>query len=397
MKILYVGCFCEPSQENFIYNRAKAKVTISATTFQKAFLKGFIERVPDYIINIPDIGSFPLRCKLPWVPSSQFEYNSIKGRNCAFLNVTYVKRYSIYYSIKRNVEEWILKNKDRQIIIVVYSLIYSYIKAVVDIKKKYSNVHICCIVLDLPQYFDDNISKLNVVDSSIMAKKIYSVVPQIDSYVLLTQEMKFALNIGNRPCMLMEGIYQPQDIPNVKKELKTILYTGKLDARFGIRDLLHAFTAIPDPDFTLWICGDGLDREYVESYSRQDKRVKYWGLVKQQEAFIMQKKATLLVNPRKGDAEYTKFSFPSKTLEYMASGTPTIMYKLPGLPKEYEEHLVLLADKSIESLTKTLLEWGTKSLLDLNDFGNSARNFILENKTSSVQIKRFVEFITNIG
>lgn len=68
----------------------------------------------------------------------------------------------------------------------------------------------------------------------------------------------------------------------------------------------------------------------------------------------MQQQATLLVNPRKGHEEYTKYSFPSKTMEYMASGTPTIMYKLPGLPIEYEEYLVLLPDNSQETLTAIL-------------------------------------------
>ena len=104
-----------------------------------------------------------------------------------------------------------------------------------------------------------------------------------------------------------------------------------MDTRFGIRDLIAAFNEIDDKEFSLWICGFGLDQPFVEVAAKNDSRIIYWGLVEQNRVFEMQQQATLLVNPRKGDAEFTKYSFPSKTMEYMASGTPTVMYKLPGL------------------------------------------------------------------
>jgi len=115
--------------------------------------------------------------------------------------------------------------------------------------------------------------------------------------------------------------------------------------------------------------------------------------VEQNRVFEMQQQATLLVNPRKGDAEFTKYSFPSKTMEYMASGTPTVMYKLPGLPADYEEHLVLIPDNSRETFTAVLKEWGNKEQVELDEFGKHARQFILENKNSEIQAKRLMNFI----
>lgn len=117
------------------------------------------------------------------------------------------------------------------------------------------------------------------------------------------------------------------------------------------------------------------------------------GVVEQKHVFEMQQQATLLVNPRKGHEEYTKYSFPSKTMEYMASGTPTIMYKLPGLPIEYEEYLVLLPDNSQETLTAILKQWGSKTQAELYEFGEKAKRFILENKNSEIQASRLMNFI----
>ena len=136
-----------------------------------------------------------------------------------------------------------------------------------------------------------------------------------------------------------------------------------------------------------------VDQAFVEDAVKSDSRIKYWGIMEQKRIFEMQREATLLVNPRNGEAEYTKYSFPSKTMEYMASGTPTVMYKLPGLPVDYEEHLVLIPDNSQEAFTAILKEWGSKEQAELDEFGKHARLFILKNKNSEIQAKRLMNFL----
>lgn len=393
MKLLYLGCFVEPSQEQFIENQANAAITISATTFQRAFLSGFESQnsKPD-IINAPDIGSWPKRCKKIYIPGSHATFHGMSCENVGFFNITYLKQRFIYSSLKNALHKWMKTHQNEDIVIVVYSLIESYLKAAIDIKKVYPNVKVCCIVLDLPEYFGDNNSllyRLLASDSS----KTYEIAQDIDSYVLLTEYMKGPLKVGMKPWMLMEGIYEPRDFKPVKKNPKTILYTGKLDARFGIRELVDNFSKLKDPDYRLWICGNGLDKEYVEEKAKVDTRIVYYGQVKQERVFEMQREASLLINPRKPEGEYTKYSFPSKTMEYMASGTPTLMYRLPGMPEEYEPYVALFKDSSDTEMSKTMEEWLNKPQDELDAFGNKARKFILENKTAEKQVARFVEFI----
>lgn len=399
MKILYLGCFCEPTQRSLIDKLTGGRITVSTTTFQLAFLSGFLHlsQKLDYIINVPDIGSFPLRCKSPFIPRSNFRLNSIEGLNGSFLNLTFFKGISIYNSLVREASAWLEANKGERVTILVYSCIYPYIKAAVELKKRYSNVQICCIVLDLPEYFGDSTSFVHRFFESYYSKKIYSLCAHVDSFILLTEFMKDKIEVGHRPWLLLEGLYNPVEVADVPKRSKTILYTGKLDARFGIRSLIEAFMAIDDDDFVLWICGFGSDAQYVEAACRQDNRIKYWGLVDQSRVFRMQKEASLLINPRKPEGEYTKYSFPSKTMEYMASGTPTIMYDLPGLPLEYKEYLILVPDTSIEMLSAVMYEWGSKSSVDLTAFGCKAKRFILENKNSAVQARRVMDFLHNLN
>ena len=54
MKVLYLGCFCEPTISTFIKECTKGVITVSATTFQKALLAGCNECGirPDYIVNV---------------------------------------------------------------------------------------------------------------------------------------------------------------------------------------------------------------------------------------------------------------------------------------------------------------------------------------------------------
>lgn len=80
----------------------------------------------------------------------------------------------------------------------------------------------------------------------------------------------------------------------------------------------------------------------------------------------------------------------------MASGTPTIMYELPGLPKEYVPYLIIIPDNTIETLRNILFEYGCKNQNELEQIGNRAKQFILTKKTSSRQIERFVHFVENV-
>ena len=94
-------------------------------------------------------------------------------------------------------------------------------------------------------------------------------------------------------------------------------------------------------DVELWICGSGDAKDIIEDEAQKDSRIKYFGLVDSQTALKMQHQATILVNPRTSDGEYTKYSFPSKNMEYMVSGTPVLTTDLPGMPKEHKFQPVL--------------------------------------------------------
>ena len=110
---------------------------------------------------------------------------------------------------------------------------------------------------------------------------------------------------------------------------------------------------------------------------------------------ILQKQATVLVNPRQNNEEFTKYSFPSKTMEYLASGVPVVAYKLDGIPDEYDEYIRYVPDNSPETLAKVLMEVCELSGEERQGLGEKARKFVLVEKNKVAQTKRILDFIEN--
>jgi glycosyltransferase involved in cell wall biosynthesis len=224
------------------------------------------------------------------------------------------------------------------------------------------------------------------IDSMI----IKNALNDVDFFVVISDLMVNSLKISHKPWIRIEGIYDiSKNIEFVKKEkYKTILYTGTLDRRYGVLKLIRAFKSIESLDYRLWICGEGDSRKEIELESRCDSRILYLGQLSHNEVLILQRKATVLVNPRTSNGEFTKFSFPSKTMEYLASGTPTILYRLKGIPEEYFRYCYVIEGNDDTNLKEKIIEICEKSQDELNEIGERAHQFISEFKNPMFQIKK---------
>ena len=76
-----------------------------------------------------------------------------------------------------------------------------------------------------------------------------------------------------------------------------------------------------------------ISKKQLYDYTQQDKRIHFGGVIPLSEVIEKEIQATILINPRPVDQEFTKYSFPSKIMEYMSSGTPVLTTKLPVYQK----------------------------------------------------------------
>jgi hypothetical protein len=132
---------------------------------------------------------------------------------------------------------------------------------------------------------------------------------------------------------------------------------------------------INDANEELLLYGAGDAVEYIQEAGVKDKRIKYMGLVSKKETIDIQNSASILVNPRNSDdGEFTKYSCPSKILEYMLTGNPTVICWLPGVPEEYYDYLIVAKDNSIKSLADAINKALQLSASEINKYEEAKTN-----------------------
>ena len=208
--------------------------------------------------------------------------------------------------------------------------------------------------------------------------------------------MSIALGLQEKRQTVIEGICpavlnQNSGVKEVDK--KVIFYSGTLNRKFGIRTLLEAFQHADIENTELWICGSGEDEKEVISYAKRDKRIVFFGYCSSEKVGELRNKASVLVNPRQNKGEYTKYSFPSKTLEYMASGRPVVMYKLDGIPDEYDPYLFYVKEEGAAALGEKLKEVCEMKEEERKAFGERAQSFVLDEKNPKKQAQKLLQLL----
>ncbi len=107
-------------------------------------------------------------------------------------------------------------------------------------------------------------------------------------------------------------------------------------------------------------------------------------------------KSWIMVNPRITNAEYVKYSFPSKTLECMVSGTPLLTTRLAGMPKDYYPYVYLFEDETVDGFKKVLERVFAISSKELHEKGMKAKEFALNQKNNVKQADIFYSFIKRL-
>lgn len=233
---------------------------------------------------------------------------------------------------------------------------------------------------------------LNIINKSLMRKLSY-----MDGLVLLTNDMMDFISNKSIKRVIMEGIADLQTMSSEfihsETDQEIILYTGTLLKMFGVMNLVNAFRRIKNDNVQLWLCGAGDSVGEIQEAAKVDKRIRYYGLVDSQTALSFQRQATILVNPRTSDGEYTKYSFPSKTIEYLLAGKSVIINRLQGIPKEYYEYVFTPIDESVDALANAIM-----TVMNLDSRlrcakAKAGREFIINYKNSQLQVSRILDMI----
>lgn len=200
-----------------------------------------------------------------------------------------------------------------------------------------------------------------------LARRLYArlqlrVIQKYDVVIGLSETTKRYLKPNQRFLCVEGGIDQDvydyfgqvsAEEQQYEESITTYMYAGILEPVTGVEMLLKAFSRIDNPAIRLKISGKGSMVKLVQEATEQDHRIIYLGCVPYEEYLSNLKQADVLVNPRNMNLPENENNFPSKIMEYLATGKPIISTRFPGWEK-YNEY-INFCNSAIDGL-RTALE-----------------------------------------
>ena len=245
------------------------------------------------------------------------------------------------------------------------------------------------IITDLP----------DMLGGGSFSKKMANfVIRHCTDYVLLTEAMNDYIGNKEKPYVVLEGhadITMGQKVPSPDKKTapRRVFYAGGVSRQYGLADLTEGFLQAEIPNAMLEIYGPGDYVKELQQIADTHDNVCYGGMLLNTQIVDKEQEATLLVNPRPTHEEFVKYSFPSKTMEYMASGTPVLTTRLPGMPKEYYPYVDFIEEESADGIAAALKAVLSRSDEELFQKGQDARAFVLDGRNNVVQAKKLLDML----
>ena len=397
MHIFYFSTALSDSIYNEIVEKCtRFKPTFSGVGFDRNVAVGLSEMISISGVSLYPIPSFPKFSRLIQ-PSRVFVQGSFNCKSPWMLSLPLIKEYCYAFNAFRYVCK---KHKTGDSFVILVSGLYrSLLRPALWIKKKYG-VPVVAVVPDLPEQmilYRRDYSKLRTILNKIDLFFSRKYRRGVDGFVELSPFMDPYVNESNKPFVIMDGLCNLELLSQVANKPavngRYIMYAGKVSSTFGTDKLVSAFLLANIKDYSLVICGDGDFAAELRKIANNHPQIVFVGAVPHDTVVAMEKSATLLVEPRPSHTVIAKMSFPSKIIEYMASGTPVLVTNIPSFEEAYRQYQYRIEEESIEGIATALSQTLSLSEDALKEKGNDAKAFVLNNKTITKQCEKIINLI----
>lgn len=388
MKIIFISALVSKEKMNNIIRNSNNKPLQSIQRFLRLLCEGIVKNKTD----VKTISAIPMSRKILkkvcWFEKKEYA-NGVEYTYIPFINLKLIRQICLFFGTCVAVlNECIRKKEDK---VFVCDILNTTISTVTLIMSKIFNIKCVALVTDLPRDIGGKYSISKKINEFFQNK--------YDAYIFLTEEMNKIINKKNKKYIVIEGIadigLNGKDVRDINKGNKKIfMYAGGLYEKYGVKDLIQAFIKLKNKDVELHLYGSGDLEQFINSV--EDKRIKFFGVVENDKIIEAEEKATLLINPRFTNEEYTKYSFPSKNMEYMSSGTPVLTTKLPGMPMEYYDYIYTIDEENQDGIYMKLKEILALTSEELYNKGKRAKEFVLGNKNNICQARKIINLLKNI-
>lgn len=380
--------------------KSKVKPSASAQNFEYALLKGLVavDGVELTVVTAESIAAYPRGNRFYLKGRREELFPSCVADVVSALNLPGIKQFCHGVGAAKQLKKWLKYNKNcEEQGVLLYGLYPAVAKRLIKVCKK-AQCRVFSVITDIPDTMFTYTGKRGIIKklfSGFYKQGAVGLQNKFDGYVFLTDAMSDKVAPG-KPYVVVETIADAKVFDGIivdKAKPPAIAYAGALYKKYGLDLLLEAFSLVKE-DCELWLFGSGDYEEQIIAAAKQDERIKFYGRVSREEVLNRERAASLLLNVRNDVDDYTKYSFPSKMVEYLLSGTPVLTTRLSGIPDEYYRYCFTPTGRTASEIAKSI----TTVLSDPQraaDIAVAAQRFVIEKKNSCTQAKKIVDFIVD--
>lgn len=307
-----------------------------------------------------------------------------------YTRISSSKLYKLTNEVKEIVscaEKAIGESGSNNFIIVVDTLRYNLLKAAKIVARKYK--------AKIVGVLTDNPANLSQVKRSYASRTIRNSAG-LDGYLSLSQGLLKAYRVTKKPNYIFEGLVD--ELIQTKKQPigNYYFFGGALYERYGVKDLIDAFIELNLTE-KLVIAGSGPLKEYIYDYAEKTGKILYLSQLPKEQIYGLEQNAIANINPRPFSKKLDEESVPSKLLEYLASGVPTISTMHTKLFNIFKDEAFWITNSSKEGIKKAILDFAKEDKSQIKKQATTARLKVFEIYGIKNQGSRISYFLTSLS
>ncbi len=391
-KLVYLGYVVSPEEANRVTG-----ASVAGNKMQWNVVKNLskYEDIEMICVVISPLATFPKEKKIIQKQQEEEIIKGVKSIRIGFCNLPIIKQFwqifSVYVVAKK-----VIKEMDADTLFT-FNLFPQVGIPMRWLKKKFEHLETVCLLADLP--IDDNTNRkaFSTFLRKIFERSTWKSMQICEKYIVLNKHV-IEKYLPGKSYIVVDGGVDEDDIKRYEKNARkskehNVLFCGALTEYNGILNLIDAMNYLQDTDIILDIYGGGYLENCVIDASKKNKKIRYHGKISNQEVMQKQREAWLLVNPRIVDDPITQVTFPSKTFEYLLSGTPVLSTRLNGYGKEYEDNMYWIEDLSAPALANTISDIRNIEVSEYQNMGERAKSMIMSKKLWTKQCNKIYKFL----
>lgn len=396
MRILFLGSSVPRDRAE-----ALSGASVAGNNMQLEFLHA-LTRIPGVEVDVCSllpVATYP-REKSLWVTSGNLRIGAgLTAHQVPFTTLPLLKQFSQILFLARAGSK--LAHRRHYDFVLAFNM-YPHIGFAAWWLKWRRRTRIACLLADVPVPWRSTRNPMKSALLSMYNSATRLLLRQVDATVALTSRAA-AVYTPQAAAIAIDGAINhvqctvPIDpLETSGEEEKKVVFAGTLTQYNGIDNLLKAMQWVEDTSVVLHVYGGGALADVVSRVARSSSNIVYHGKVSSAAMAAVQQEAFLLINPRPIANPVSDVAFPSKVLEYMASGTPVLSTRLPCFSSEYDELLFFAETGTPAELGQLIDKIASLSGAERQGRGARAREFVHEHRTWDSVAARTVALLRTV-